>query len=421
MLGGTSERGGTGSSWEKISNVFNRRNAMKEKIWISCQLQQMAEHEVLSMIPAETLQRIRTADPHPEFRVFSLGHEGEANANVLGMGMRVLHYAKDIIVQMFNRVKFGLPTFNRHDPNTNSHTNREVVGEVVGKTLQTIQGVLHTLAAVYIKPEYRGHNLDIASVEGNFEAEEGSDGSMGVVNLSNITGIALSNHKIDTPGMPGATLQAALQMFTQKYGGFQQMAKLTKEEIKAAILESGLKVEDVFTVEEIVASEPAKKGKQTEYEWAKRIEAKLGESREENAKLQGKIGTLEAEKATLAEKANMASVKDSLKTVATERKLDPKFTAYIEKNLTNFKSAKTGDEFKAELEKFVDTTAKDYVEMGKIYGFEAKVTTEAKKEEGKAEGNAGVPAADGKGGAATGDDKDTSTLEDPKNNDFIPA
>ena len=393
---------------------------MKEKVWISCELQQMPESEVLDMIPAETVQRIRAKDAHPEFRVFSLGHEGDANANVLGMGMKILRYAKDIVIQMFNRVKYGLPTFNRHDPNTNSHTNREVVGEVVGKTLKTISGVLHTLAAVYIKPEFRGHNLDIASIEGNFEAEEAEDGSMGVVNLSQITGIALSNHAVDTPGMPGATLQAALQMFTQKYGRFQQMA-LTKEQIKAAIVEAGVKIHDLFSEEEIVASEPAKKAKQTEYEWAKRIETKLGESREENAKLQGKITSLEGEKATLAEKANQGTIKETLAGIATERKLDPKFTAFAEKNLRNFKSSKTGDDFKAELEKFVDTTAKDYVEMGKIYGFEAKVTAETKKEDGKEEGGAGAPAADGKGGAATGDNKGASAYEDPKKNDFIPA
>ena len=394
---------------------------MKEKIYIRCQFQQMPESEVLDMIPAETIQRIRVKDPHPEFRVFSLGHEGEANANVLGMGMKVLRYAKELIVQMFHKIRFGLPVFNRHDPNTNSHVNREVVGEVVGKAPKIIQGIQHMLAAVYIKPEYRANNLDIASIEGDFEAEEAEDGTMGVVNLSQITGIALSNHAVDTPGMPGATLQAALQMFTQKYGRVQQMA-MTKEQIKAAITEAGVKIHDLYTEEEIVASEPAKKAKQTEYEWAKRIETKLGESREENAKLQGKISTLEGEKATLAEKANQGTIKEVLAGIATERKLDPKFTAFAEKNIRNFKSAKTGDDFKVELEKFVDVTAKDYVEMGKIYGFEAKVTTEAqKKEEGKEEGGAGAPAADGKGGAATGGDEGKSTYEDPKKNDFIPA
>ena len=393
---------------------------MKEKVWIKFKFQQMPESEVLEMIPAETVQRIRLKDAHPEFRVFSIGHEGDANANVLGHGMKILKYAKDIIVQMFNRIKYGLPTFNRHDPNTNAHTNREVVGEVVGKTLKTIQDKMHTLVAVYIRPEFRGHDLDIASVEGDFEAEEAQDGSMGVVNLSQITGIALSNHALDTPGMPGATLQAALQMFTQKYGRVQHMA-LTKEQIKATIVEAGVKIHDIFSEEEIIASEPAKKAKQNEYEHAKRIEMKLGEAREENIKLQSKVTGLEGEKALLAEKVNIGTVRDSLKAVATERKLDPKFAAYVEKNLTNFKSSKSGDEFKSELEKFVDVTAKDYVEMGKIYGFEAKVTTEPKESgESGAGGGAGAPAADGGKGAATGNE-DLSNYENPAKNDFIPA
>lgn len=394
---------------------------MNEKIYISCQLQQMPESEVLSMVPPETLQRIRTNDPHPEFRVFSLGHEGDANANILGKGMRILKYAKDIIVQMFERVRYGLPTFNRHEPNSNSHMNREVVGEVVGKTLKTIQGVLHTLAAVYIKPEFRGHDLDIASIEGNFEAEEQSDGSMGVINLSQITGIALSNHKLDTPGMPGATLQAALQMFTQKYGRTQQMA-MTKEQIKAAIIEAGVKINDIFTEEEIVASEPAKKAKQTEYEWAKRIEGKLGEAREENAKLQGKIQKLEGDNAVLIEKTNSGTSKEILGTIASERKLDPKFVAFIEKNLKTFKSAKTGEELKADVEKFVDSQAKDYADMGKLYGFEAKITTNQQQKKDDKSAGAGTPNADGKNESDDNSgDEGASTYEDPKKNDFIPA
>jgi hypothetical protein len=385
------------------------------KQYIKATLQQMAQSEIAEMIPKDTLARIKRSDARPEFLVFSLGHEGEANAHVLGKGMKVLRYARDIIVQMFERVRLGLPTFNRHDPNTNAHTNREVIGEVVGKTLKSIQGVLHTLAAVYIKPEFREKNLDIASIEGDFEAEEGKDGSMGVVNLTQITGIALSNHDIDTPGMPGATLQAALQMFTQK-GRTQQMG-MTKQEIKEVITEAGLKVTDLFSEEEIVGSEPAKKAKQTEYEWAKRIEGKLGEAREENAKLQGKLSTIEGEKAVLAEKANAATVKDTLTTVAAERKLDPKFTLFVEKNLKTFKSSKTGDEFKADLEKFVDVTAKDYAAMGKTYGFEAKVTAEENKADDNKDKGAGAPAADGKGDAGEG----VGALEDPKKNDFIPA
>lgn len=395
---------------------------MRERIYIRCQLQQMAEHEVLDMIPAETVARIRSADPHPEFRVFSVGHEGDANANVLGHGMRVLRYAKDIVVQMFSRIRYGLPTFNRHDPNTNSHNDREVVGEVVGKTMKSIGEALHALVAVYIKPEHRGKELDIASIEGNLEAEERADGTWGVVNLSQITGLALSNHTVDTPGMPGATLQAALQMFTQKYGRFQQMSKLTKEEIRDAIRESGLRIDEIYTADEIVASEPAKKSKQQEYEHAKRVEQKLGEAREENAGLQSKVAKLEGDNAGLLEKANAGLSRDMLGTIAAEKKLDPKFKTFVEKNIKDFKSAKTGDEFKSELERFVDGQAKEYAAMGKLYGFEAKVTTAAPKQDGHQgdeQGGAHTPAADGQ--PAQDGDPQASTYEDPAKNDFIPA
>lgn len=383
----------------------------------------MPSGEVLEMIPSDTLARIRQADPHPMFKVFSIGHEGDANANIVGKGMRVLSYARDIIVQMFNKVKVGLPALHRHDPKTNDHTDRPRVGEVVGKTLKLIDGVMHTLTAFYIKPEFRNTPLDIASIEGSFEAEEIGDGSLGVVNLTEITGIALSDKAIDTPGMPGATLQAALQMFTLD-GRFQQMAKMTKEEIKAAIAEAKLKATDLFDNEDILDLQIVKESKQTEYEHAKRVEKKLGEAREENMRLQGDLTKLQGEKAGLLERANQATVKDTFSKIAGEKKLDPKFQKYVEKNLVTFKSAKEGAEFEAEVGKFVDAQAKEYTEMGKIYGFEAKVSTEAGKtpEQIAAEaaaaagGKGGVPNTDGKGPVSA-----DAAMTDPKSNDFIPA
>lgn len=391
---------------------------MNEKIIIKAQIQQMADSDIIDMIPVDTMNRIKTNDPNPEFRVFSIGHEGDANANVVGSGMRVLRYAKDLIVQMFNRVRLGLQVFNRHNPASNQHDGREEVGEVVGKTLKEIGGKLHSLAAVYVRPEARKNNFDIASIEGNFEAEERADGSMGVVNLSQITGIALSHHSIDTPGMPGATLQAALQMF---HGRFHQMAKLTKEEIKAAIAESGVKIMDLFSESEILELEPVKKNKQTEYEWAKRIEKKLGEAHEENAKLQGSITKMSGELTTLKEKANAGTVKDVVGKIATERKLDPKFTKYIEENVGVFKSDKEGDDYKKAVGDFVDAQAAKYKEMGKLYGFEAKITVDGKTEEGaegKEKNNSGAPSSD-QAAAAAG--KVSEDALDPKKNDFIPA
>ena len=377
---------------------------MKKTLFIRCELQQMAQSDVLDMIPADTISRIRTKDEHPQFRVFSVGHEGDANANIVGKGMSVLRYARNIIVQMFNNVKLGLDTFYRHDPKTNSHEGRQRVGEVVGKTLKEIGGKLHTLVAVHIDPAYEGPELDIASIEGNFEAEEREDGTMGVVDLSSVTGLALSNHEIDVPGMPGATLQAALQMFTQT-----GRSNMKKEDIIAPT--------DVFEDVTILSSEVVKSAKQEEYEHAKRLEKKLGEAREENTQLQKKVTDAEAKASTLAEKANASTAKDTLRSVATEKKLDPKFVTFLEKNLKTFKSAKDGDEFKAELEKFVDVQGKEYVELGKLYGTDAKLTTDAAgKKEGEGDKKpAGTPSGDGTG---EGDGKD---MTDPKQNDMIPA
>lgn len=199
------------------------------------------------------------------------------------------------------------------------------------------------------------------------------------------------------------------------------MAKLTKEEIKAAIAESGVKIMDLFSESEILELEPVKKNKQTEYEWAKRIEKKLGEAHEENAKLQGSITKMSGELTTLKEKANAGTVKDVVGKIATERKLDPKFTKYIEENVGVFKSDKEGDDYKKAVGDFVDAQAAKYKEMGKLYGFEAKITVDGKTEEGaegKEKNNSGAPSSD-QAAAAAG--KVSEDALDPKKNDFIPA
>lgn len=401
---------------------------MNNRIYFVAELQQMAQSEIMSMIPNDTLDRIKQSDGNPLFKVFSIGHEGDATgANVVGVGARVVKWARDVVIQMFNNIASGLKVFRGHQPNTNSHGGREPIGELVGKTMKEINGVLHTLGAVYIKPEYRSDKLDVASLEGVVEFGERVDGNVDVLNVKSITGLAVDDGNVSRPAMPGATLQAALQMFTQEnQREFQQMSKMTKEEVKAAIAELRLNPGDLFSEEEITSSEPARKAKQTEYEHAKRLEKRLGEAREENSKLQGELTKVEGEVSKWKEKASVGSAREVFTSVAAEKKLDPKFQKFVERNLKSFKTDKDGDDFKTELEKFVDTQAKDYKEQAELYGVkDVKITLESKsgdddKGGDKNKGGAGAPSSDSRDKSGEGEEVQDEYV-DPAKNDFIPA
>lgn len=178
-------------------------------------------------------------------------------------------------------------------------------------------------------------------------------------------------------------------------------------ELKAAVQESGAKVEDLFTSEEITASEPAKKAKQTEYEHAKRIEKSLGEEREKVITLTKSIDEKEGKIKELNGQVSQTQASSLFTKSVADRKLNDKQKSFIERRLTGFKSEKSGDELKLEFEKYIDGEIKEFGEIAKTLG--VKVDEQAPNDSNKGAGND-----DGKSGEG-------ADLSDPATNDFIPA
>jgi len=378
------------------------------KKYIRAEIQNMGKSEILAMIPQDTIDRIKQTDKRPEFKVFCIGHEGVAHPQEISFGMRMskaFNYMKEMVFRIVDRLKFGTPIFNQHIE-TNSHVGREQIGELVGKVVRTIGDKVSALAAMYIYPQYRKMDLDVASIEANIEyIPKGKTGG-DVVDVEDITGIALSSSKIDKPAFPEATLLGIVQAFA-KTGGRGE-GKMERQEIIDAIKEGGFKVTDIFGADEIVASEPAQKAKQTEYEHAKRIEGQLGKEREKVIDLTKKVDESQGKIKKLNEVVSGTQAKTKFEKIATERKFNDKEKAYIEKRLPGFKSDKEGDELDLDFNRFVDTQKADFDEIAKSLG--VKVDN--------------APAADNKPAAAGGGPDDgkggSGDLTDPKNNDLIP-
>lgn len=184
---------------------------------ITANIQNMAENEALSLISADTLERIKRTDRRPTIKVFAVAHEGTAHGTELSFGAKLqkaFGYVKDMIIRIGERLQIGTAVFNRH-VDTNEHAGRLQIGEVVGKAVKYIGGKLSSLAAIYIYPEHRNLPLDVASIEAEVEYMPKTKDKAEVIDVSNITGIALGHSAIDKPAFKDATLLAVVQAFIQ--------------------------------------------------------------------------------------------------------------------------------------------------------------------------------------------------------------
>lgn len=370
------------------------------KAILTAKLQHMAAEELLAMVPADTLARIRLSDPNPEIRAYVIAHEGEAEGNMVGFGRRVMQYFRDAIIRLHDRLKIGTAVFHRHGQ-TNDHAGREAIGELVGKSLQTIRGKLHDVAAVYIAPKHRTQPLDIASIEADVVFTETEDpAKCRAVDIGDITGIALSSSAVERPGFGGATLLATVQAFVEG-----ETHTMTLEELRKAVAESKAKPSDLYPVEELT-KDPAVTDRID-----KSFRAGKGEARKEMQTdiddANKRIETLQKERDTAKGEALRSRASATLEALAAGRKLTPEQKAFVQRRFDGFKT-EAADEagLKTDLQKHLDAELKEFDEVARLMGI--------KPAEGEKKPETGTPSADGKTTA------DGSDLTDPANNDFIP-
>ena len=378
-----------------------------KKSYIKANLQFMAQAEVMDMITAGRYEAIKDKDAEPQFRVYSVGHEGEAQGREIGGGILVTKWFRNAIRTLADRVKPGVMAFFRHGAD-NSHKGREGIGEIVGGKVKEIGGILHSLVVAYIYPAYRSMDLDVASIEADILYDPiGKE----ITGIENVTGIALGNSREgEKPGFPGATLQACYQMFAQENRETDKgrRTEMNLTELKEAVSSGGYIPSQLFGKEVLerdpVVVEIAHGKSQAEHEHRKRTDAKFDEARAEWEKEKADLKA-EAEKANL--KLLSTRTGEFAKELSGKRNLTEKQSKFLEKNLGKFQPKET-DEVKAkeELNKFIDTALEEYAEYAKLMGIEDKGENKP--------GDTGAPPAGGEENAPADDNLD------PQKNDLIP-
>ena len=176
-------------------------------------LQSMASSEIMNIVPNDIYEEIKRKDPHPLFQAYVVGHEGEATGKMVGGGKRILNWFSSAINKLWEKLKYGTKVFHGHNVDS-SHEGRQSIGEIVGKSIKTIQNRVNAIAITYIYPEYRDLPLNVASIEADVNINP--EHSVHDVDVGDITGLALGNSAVDKPGFADATLLSQIQAMSKK-------------------------------------------------------------------------------------------------------------------------------------------------------------------------------------------------------------
>ena len=338
---------------------------------ILAKLQHMAASEIMNIIPPDLYDEIKAKDDHPLFQAYVVGHEGEARATFVGIGQKVMTWFSSAINKLWKKLQYGTKIFHGHNLDS-SHEGRESIGEVVGKTIRTVKNKVSAIAIAYIYPDYKKLPLDVASIEADIVVNPDINVQDDIhdVDVGEVTGIALSNSALETPGFAGATLLSQIQAFakTDKIEDNKNKGdvRMTLKEIKAAIDEGRIQVDELYSMDEIgknktIQDHFQETGNIKRYE---RLEKKFEQDEKkwgiEKDKYEAKIKELGVEGAKV--RAN-----DLFGKKAKDRKLDDKQVKFITAKQPAF-TPEDVESLDKEVDKFMDDTLDEYKLNAEIFG-----------------------------------------------------
>ena len=185
---------------------------------IRLDVQEMSASAIADAIPADVMAEIKRTDARPLFRAYTLAHAGQSRGRLVGVGNVIKTWAASIIRKLHDRVTIGLEMFLGHGKDNSIDPGRIVVGKVVAKKLVEIDGRTSSVVIAHIDPLYSAMPLDVCSLEGSIDLAIDRAGNMTALDVDKISGIALGNSSMDTPGFEFATIQGALQAFAEQNG-----------------------------------------------------------------------------------------------------------------------------------------------------------------------------------------------------------
>jgi hypothetical protein len=337
----------------------------------------MASSEIAQMIPPARLREIKLTDPRPVFKAFVVGHEGEARGVMLGVGNIVKRWYRNAIEKLHEKIAAGLQLFHGHAA-SNDTAGRTPIGEVVGKKAMRIGARLSSVVACYIYPDYRHLPLDVASIEADVDLEQDAKSGLFVADVSQVTGIALGNSAIETPGFEGATLLGQLQAFAKSKNVGDDLMDITIEDVKSFLKAENVKPSDLFGAETLAEDSSVKglidgetrRATSGEYAHRKRTEEAFTAARKE---WEDKDKAKDNELKTLKQGVTKGQLPALLEKKKTERKFDEKQVKFIAARIDKFMPSEKAEELEKDFDRFLDGAVDEYKVLAKdVFGIEEK-------------------------------------------------
>lgn len=374
----------------------------------------MSENELNQLIDPTEYAAIRKYDPHPNFKAYIIGQEGESHGRLVGMGKIASQWLRSAIEKITDVLKIGTKIFHGHTE-TIGHEGRQPIGFVAGKALKTIGNKLSSIAVMYFYPQYKDLPLDVASIEAIVKVPQDLNEGMTVVDadVKEITGVALANSALVKPAFPGAVKLAELQAYIETYhGGIETM---TIDEIKQFISENRTRPSDLFSLG-VISEDPLIKSyirdeKSSEYHARKR---NLDEFEKERDDLRKESGELKKKLEVQTKITLKIQAEGKLDTISEQRKLTPKQKAFIKTDLDKFEPTEAAA-LDGDFNRFIDSKLDDFDKKIAALGLKKEDLLKDKTDPQAEVKDTGVGAGDEK---TTPDDENDMT--DPANNDQIP-
>ena len=229
---------------------------MNSKKIIECYKQiTLTRDELLSMVDAEEMKSIKNIDADAMIVAYIVAHEGISKPVVIGEGTKAIKWDKDAVRTVSDKLEVGMPVYDSHP----KPEGRNQVGHIVGYKEKMIDGVLSTIFAAYIKPEYADQikSYDISSMEAIWKVVETVSGMISK-GVSEITGIALgSRKKGEKPGFSRADKLLSITAYDTEVSiyAFEEQREENKNmdwnsinpaEIPFEILRAGVKAKKIY-------------------------------------------------------------------------------------------------------------------------------------------------------------------------------
>lgn len=309
--------------------------------------------ELRKLVPAE---KLRALTGKGVLKAYTLAHEGESRPKVLSQGVsQILHWPKAIISKISESVKPGTKFFARHN-NDNSTEGRRAIGEVLATTVKEIGGQLSSVVVGHFPDKEESADYDVISMEANAEWDINNV----IQKIGEITGIAASSSRVDSPAFPGAVQLAQIQCFASTLDGEEGDKNMTFADVQNWVKDHNVFPHQLYTVDSI--KDDREFGKVF-----KELETLTTKNESLTSELEGAHNTvkeLEATTKTFLKKDQIAEGSKMLDELLKD--------GYTDKQVGYIKKRFNGDSFEElnedTLKSFIETQTKEFSEDAKFFG-----------------------------------------------------